>query len=822
MSESEQTSITSQPTVHPEVTPDTVRRHLLRILSSEAFQGSRRSGSLLEAVVEARLENRREDLKEHRLAQRFFPDLSGFKSSSIYKMRGVFKRMRSRLQVYYRSEGRLDDVIIGFPSGLYVPEFTLRSGRIVELLSDFPVEPFSDTAVEAESHSEESVPALAANTIPPPPVAEAPKTSPAAPKPSGPRLRRRRRSREGHPASRSFSGYRWPLALAIGAVPVLAGVGLLLSSRTGVLAPLPELEPMTRLTGEKEVALDPALSSNGKYLVYASDREGSGNLNIWMMALDETPRAARRLTTSSFEDSQPTVSPDGGTVAYHSIRDGGAIWIVSTKPGSEPRKLAEGGRRPRFSPDGTKIAYWSANRSGGQIESRLYVIAASGGEPRQLARNFQNAEHPAWSPSGDRILFAGRPIPEAPKYAEDEPVPEPMDWWVTKLDDDPPVRTNALPIGASDILFGPPSSWTPYSNRILADSMQAGVRRPLAIAMDPSYRRMGSTELLASKGLANGQPFLANGRMVSSQIDILSQVAALPIDRATGLAGPAQPLSTTSGGNEFLPALNATGTQLSFVAERKGSFNAYVREIATGTERTYSSNPQGWAPLYSRDGRSLAVLYPTMGQPGTAIGTGAVEVQGPNPTPRPVPCDRCERLITLTNDGQKLLYLARNPRNPAWVGMLDLATKRHSTILGHPNVITAADWSPNQRLLAFSNRVLGKGIQIMAVPYSGAGEPGPAITLVPTPGNNDRPRFSADGRLLYFTSDRDGYQCLYSVAIDWNGTAAGEPRSVHHFHQRRLAIDAVPAAAQALTVSADRIALTVQSVRSGIYLSSER
>ena len=39
---------------------------------------------------------------------------------------------------------------------------------------------------------------------------------------------------------------------------------------------------MTRLVSEAGVNTDPAISPDGKFLVYASDRSGENNLDLWL------------------------------------------------------------------------------------------------------------------------------------------------------------------------------------------------------------------------------------------------------------------------------------------------------------------------------------------------------------------------------------------------------------------------------------------------------------------------------------------------------------------------------------------------------------
>ena len=96
---------------------------------------------------------------------------------------------------------------------------------------------------------------------------------------------------------------------------------------------------------------------------------------------------------------QPTVSQTQIAFVY-----AGDIWIVSKKGGTATRLSSPLGEEsfPRFSPDGSKIAY-SADYDG---NTDVYVVSATGGEPMRLTYHPMADRVIGWHPDGKRVLFA--------------------------------------------------------------------------------------------------------------------------------------------------------------------------------------------------------------------------------------------------------------------------------------------------------------------------------------------------------------------------------------------------------------------------------
>ena len=185
------------------------------------------------------------------------------------------------------------------------------------------------------------------------------RTRAASSKPSWPRAR----CRDAHG---SVIAEPAVLALSVG-----AGSLFLLWSREPVRT---DISPVTRLTFDSGLTVDPALSPDGTLMAYASDRAGEGNLDIWLQQV--AGGEPTRLTTNAADERTPAFSPDGTRIAFRSERDGGAIYVVPAL-GGEPTLLAANAFEPSFSPDGKWISFSTGLKAGDDGTGRTVLASAN-------------------------------------------------------------------------------------------------------------------------------------------------------------------------------------------------------------------------------------------------------------------------------------------------------------------------------------------------------------------------------------------------------------------------------------------------------------
>ena len=165
----------------------------------------------------------------------------------------------------------------------------------------------------------------------------------------------------------------------------------------------------------------PSWSPDGSMLVY-QQRDGAtleiGNLFVVDVNTGETTQITD-LGAAAFGwwFLAPSFSPDGATILFHRPRGPGDndvstrwdLWSVPAA-GGEPTLAVRDASLGAYGPDEQSLAYVESPRGIWWASTRLMVADADGGDPELLVEGQDEIDFPRWSPDGTRIAYvdAGR------------------------------------------------------------------------------------------------------------------------------------------------------------------------------------------------------------------------------------------------------------------------------------------------------------------------------------------------------------------------------------------------------------------------------
>jgi serine/threonine protein kinase len=153
----------------------------------------------------------------------------------------------------------------------------------------------------------------------------------------------------------------------------------------------------TRFTDWESSELSAAISRDGKFVVFYSDRAGSYDVWVGQVGGGEFLNLSKGMTQNpSLSARDLAFSDDGAQVAV-----GSGYSIVPTMGGAF-RPFLKNGAEPSWSPDGTKILFHS-----GDPGDPIFVADHNGGSPREIFREKPgiHTHFPIWSPDGRYIYF---------------------------------------------------------------------------------------------------------------------------------------------------------------------------------------------------------------------------------------------------------------------------------------------------------------------------------------------------------------------------------------------------------------------------------
>ncbi len=439
------------------------------------------------------------------------------------------------------------------------------------------------------------------------------------------------------------------------------------------------LEPLSALSPAAPSAARPEISRERRAILWAltSLMVGAigGGITVWKIKRPLPARSAMRfsaVTNFAGVEAQPSLSPDGRSVAFVSDRDNHFdIWVGLVTGGNLVRITNDPNlkSRPRWSPDGTKIAYARLNDSG---LWDIWLVPALGGPSRRI---LTNAFDPAWSPDGQLLAYASASTiwvsdasgGNARALTQREPL----------LHNQPAFSSDGRQLAFVRRVPGP------YGELAVAELATGKIRQLTddgALALSPVWSPKDEFIYFAS-----------------------SRGGTLNIWRIAARGGAPEQITAGQGDDTELD-LSTDGKRLVFSSYRS---NLNIAEIPVepvgghATLKWLTTDPARGelGPAYSPDGRHIAYFTNRKGAEKESI--WVMDSDGSNPT-QLVEDNRINVYPRWAPDGKTLIY-ASSARGTTWsdnqIRSVTLSGARPQKLIDVPPTSFAPDISPDGRLL---------------------------------------------------------------------------------------------------------------------------
>ncbi len=520
------------------------------------------------------------------------------------------------------------------------------------------------------------------------------------------------------------------------------------------------LQPLKRITFEQ--SLGATWSSDGKFIAYGC--ESDGNFDICARAVDGGD--SKRLTTNTEHDWQPDWSPDGNWIVFRSETDGGGLYRMRAPYGGEIKRISPFGYNPKWSPDGSRILFLSQGMRLYE-RPRVYVMNSDGSGSREIPTTPSDDEGGvrrgavAWHPDGLRISYWGND----------------KQFYTVPVDGGTPVRSEldesvASNIKHADVELGS-FQWSPQRNALYFEGRSEGLLNIWRIGVDPAtFKWNGGPERITTTSHGQNTEIALSRDGTKLAFTQKTQATAMwlyPFDsERRKIKGEGQPI-TPRDLDAWFADLSPDGKKLLYVVFKQGmkkrelwekSFRSQKDRKIMELEGRYPFYPR-WSPDSSR-----IAFSPIQGQAmGTFIGTiSLLNVASGNEEPLASIANDAKELSrdyisAWSPDGKWVIASSDRGSNQRWfIAMFPLAGAPHAEhgmreVLRDPNNnLFSPRISPNSKWICFLKQNPARPASSVLYVVNSEGQND--IRLTEEGAWADKPRWSPDGRTIYFIYNR--------------------------------------------------------------------
>lgn len=598
------------------------------------------------------------------------------------------------------------------------------------------------------------------------------------------------------------------LTLTVFVVALAVTAYLFFSRQQGFQTRKPSQRELVRLTFGAGLQSNPSWSPDGRLIAYSSDR--SGNYDIWVQQLGGGRPV--QVTNSPAHDWQPDWSPDGKNIVFRSERGGGGLFVVPALGGSEI-KISSFGHQPRWSPDGSQVLFLSSSPPhvlsppGNSLQS-LNVVALDGNPPREILGEFVKGfrfrgriRGVGWHPDG-RVSILGIHSELGSGF------------WTVSLDGGTPIKSESTSEVAEQLKTATSFTqfcWAPSGRQLYLQGISRDVRNIWRVTVDPQTLRWltGPERLTTGAGQDIDIALSRDGKKLAFTTSTIStRIWSLSFDAVAGqVNGEGEPI-TAPGLNVLGPALSRDGKRLAFVvhpstdaelsaARRAGKDELWEKSMEDGSERLLASDDFfRQAPCWSRDGRYLAYRRYRPIKPDGAEYENAIALlptNGGDEQQLTSATSGAQAVGDWSSDGQWILATMPHPtsRKAYQISLLPVsaapgAEVQARVLISDPEYsLWNAHFSPDQRWILFQGVTVNEKVTepSLSTVYVAPAAGGEWIHITKGKTWDDKPRWSPDGRTIYFASTRGtGFVNVWGIRFDsLKGKTVSEPFQITGF-----------------------------------------
>jgi Tol biopolymer transport system component/serine/threonine protein kinase len=527
--------------------------------------------------------------------------------------------------------------------------------------------------------------------------------------------------------------------LVIPAVFVL----LLLAVILGYLFLRPEKKMLhlvypVQITSAEGVEDYPSWSPEKSRLAYQSDH--SGNWDIWVTQVAGGV-AVNFTADHAGIDMLPSWSPDGEKIAFWSDREDRGYFVMSAL-GGPPRKVKAASQMlwsaPQWSTKGTELACMVRDNS----EFFVDIVSLSTDESQRLPLSGRKGNiifDLSWSPDGRYFAYvdAWNITPDATQL------------WLLRIKDGE----------CFSITDGRFNDWSPTWS---ADGKHLYFVSNRTGSMDLWQQRIGKNGVPmdspqpVTTGIGIRHALLSKDgmKLAYSKGRLVANLWRVPIKKnRTATWMDAQQVTFDQAFIEFVD-VSPDGERLLFSSDRGGNQDLWTMSLDSGEMQKVTKDPApDWSPAWSPDGKGIVFYSARSGNRDIWL----IPMSGA-PTRQMTKNEESDVNPVWSPDGKQIAFASGRKGNlDIWIVPSEGGEAKQVTV--HPREDAYPQWSPNGDWLVFRSNRNGE-LCLWLVPAAG----GRAEIL--TKNGALYPRWSRDGKKIYFIGSGDGADNLWELSVE--------------------------------------------------------